>query len=297
MKTGLGVKFTLIELLACQGTAHRATVSGIASLRSRKRSTSFTLIELLVACQPKLKSVLRFKRRPIRAKYFTLIELLVVIAIIAILAAMLLPALKNAKESANSTLCRSNLRQSGLAASAYASDNNNLFYESYGYSGWTPPLIQNNYLSAAPATAVCPSEKPYVYSNSNATYGAGYRVHENMTGSIPAEDKPFPILSRAFTYGATSGTEYLRNTNMIRKTEKYVLLLDTWSSWTLVQMNDPQATGTNVYAYPALRHSRTCNAVFWDFHVESMGSEELKDRRWASAYMGAAGMYIGPNPL
>ena len=74
----------------------------------------FTLIELL-------------KGRPVYQR-FTLIELLVVITIIAILVAMLLPALVQAKEKAKDALCKSSLRQIGVVMTSYASD----------YDGWYP---------------------------------------------------------------------------------------------------------------------------------------------------------------
>lgn len=67
---------------------------------------------------------------------FTLIELLVVIAIIAILAALLLPALSKAKQRAWSSRCQSNLRQIGLGMKMFADDNQELYPESGGDIYW-----------------------------------------------------------------------------------------------------------------------------------------------------------------
>ncbi len=68
---------------------------------------------------------------------FTLIELLVVISIIAVLAAMLLPAIGMVRDAARSQVCQSNLRQVGMAVSTYAGDADGLIPPS-SRPAWTP---------------------------------------------------------------------------------------------------------------------------------------------------------------
>jgi prepilin-type N-terminal cleavage/methylation domain-containing protein len=79
---------------------------------------------------------------------FTLIELLVVIAIIAILAAMLLPALAKAKETSKRGVCKSNMHQITMGIMMYASDNGEKYPNSAGHLVWVPMNIYNYFISS-----------------------------------------------------------------------------------------------------------------------------------------------------
>jgi len=135
---------------------------------------------------------------------FTLIELLVVIGIIAIIAAMLLPALSSARELARKTKCIGNLKQLGLAWTMYVEDNNETFYDvacEWVWGGKTgtlgaghgpypfndPTFVRplNRYVSDNQELFRCPSDKgrPHAGWDEPRTYdtvGNSYRYNVGL---------------------------------------------------------------------------------------------------------------------
>jgi prepilin-type N-terminal cleavage/methylation domain-containing protein len=126
-------------------------------------------------------------RKGARGSGFTLIELLVVIAIIAILAAMLLPTLASAKMDAQSTKCKSNLKQICLGYAIYRGDNNGAMIGKYNSTGGAEVDDTSGY-------EWCNSLGPTWNNNSNvvlcpacniltpAQYAAGY---DNPSADMP----------------------------------------------------------------------------------------------------------------
>jgi prepilin-type N-terminal cleavage/methylation domain-containing protein len=145
---------------------------------------------------------------------FTLIELLVVIAIIAVLAALLLPALNRAKQKAYLANCQSNLHQLGVAMSLYTADN----LDCYPFSGRDWPQLPfvdllnliNPYVSTNNRTFfLCPADKT-----------RGWNIEwAILTGGISTNQLPFPdsyYYYYDFYHADDTGALALRKTTEVR---------------------------------------------------------------------------------
>jgi prepilin-type N-terminal cleavage/methylation domain-containing protein/prepilin-type processing-associated H-X9-DG protein len=235
-----------------------------------------------------------------RKNAFTLIELLVVVAIIAVLVAMLLPALGKARANAQQAVCLSHLQQLGLAELQYAQDYNDLICISQGYRVWYDYIIFGDpgsmtgpykYLKDT-HVLVCPSSAPNKFNFDNGTnflnakvWGQNYALRfgtygihrwndpEVITPTTDMNNFEFLSLNKIGNATKSLDTNYVLPDNPTN----YPLIADTFRAVDNAQIyffcatNPVLGTEDGVF----LGHSKFADILMADGHVEACGPKRL----------------------
>ena len=205
-------------------------------------------------------------------KAFTLIELLVVIAIIAILAAMLLPALSAARERAKDSNCRSSLKQVGLYHHMYINANNDYLVPCPSEatdSGtetvvWANMFIRSGIIEEYDygmlrCPSLAPMNTPYISQNKYCTFArCGLYDPANSAYFYPVSKYAVPDRSEVFCDSANTNPPSWAETVGFGKPVQ----------WSMVQKRSNTSTAYTNRVH--LRHSKHANFVFLDGHVEAM---------------------------
>ncbi len=227
-----------------------------------------------------------------KKKAFTLVELLVVIAIIAILAAMLMPALTKAQEMARTASCKSNLAQIGITSTLYINDNNDWTVTAYRYNKfWFS--VMNTYYATGNNLFKCPSEPNFSFSAQKVNYGLNlYSLGETVSNAknlIPQK--------------ATAIDSFRRNSKLAIITDTPPVCSDLSDirnmSANAAYWEPPSAVAginsTSSAWYPAYaRHLQNMNTLMFDGHVETVNGQLfiLKRNDYCNPAMKAYGSGI-----
>jgi prepilin-type processing-associated H-X9-DG protein/prepilin-type N-terminal cleavage/methylation domain-containing protein len=221
---------------------------------------------------------------------FTLIELLVVIAIIAILAAMLLPALAKAKAAGQAAACRSNLRQLGIALALYADDFNGYPYSADFRNGKLWYNIMSNYYGNQEKLLDCPAYKgdkgfywfPGFIGYKGGSYGYnGFGTRSSGLTYVTIDD----ILGLGGSYGVGTAELLPVPEKRVRMPSDMIAMGD---SMFVIGTTTPGylLTVTDGFKSDPRRHNGGSNIAFADGHSENMrndrlvAKEEANHRRW-----------------
>ncbi len=196
-----------------------------------------------------------------KERSFTLIELLVVIAIISILAAMLLPALKSAKETANRTACMAHLRQVGIALFAMAGENGDFIDEAHTGTNWNAAVI--SYLGGKDDLI----KRIYTGERSKACTDLRYGGWDSVPYGV---NFGFIRTTYNYPYDASAGYQPPHSLGNVRRSSATFLVAECYSSAPQWEPSPFNYTAFSSFStgVPYGRHQGKLNFLFVDGHAE-----------------------------